>query len=1064
MIQLNKKWLMILGCFLVSTGIWAQQKTITGTVTDPQGMPLPGVNVLVQGTQRGTQTDFDGQYSLEASEGDVLLFSFLGMKSISQTVGAASSYPITMQEDSAELDAVVVVGYGTQKKSDITGAISQVTAEELNDFPVQNTLQGIQGKAAGVNISSNARPGEVGSIRIRGNRSISGGNSPLYVVDGVPLQSGGLEAFNPNDIESVEILKDASATAIYGSRGANGVVLVTTKSGKNGRFQLNYDTNVSLERIRNLADYWNGAEYAEYRRDALRGAGRYGGLGYADPNLDEDFFGGDQTALNNILSAYNIIERDDDNNLVVEMRPTTPEEQELYGVSQIPVYNPSNIQTTDWGSYFEQTGIQQQHNLSANMGTEKMKAYLSAGYLDQKGTVVGQEYKRYSALMNLQLTPVNWLTLGGTINASYAIQDYGYSAGGSRGSRTIYEAALGQLPYAQPYDENGEYIFNPGGNPNIINPIRDIGEVINERKTARMFGSFFAEVELAEGLRVKTIFGPDIQNFRNGQFQSAESSLRGGGTSESTNYARYSTSENVSWTWENLVLYNKNFNEVHDLGVTLLQSSSSSMSESNDMTASDLPYDSQLWYNLGSTNRGALDGWGSGYVKRTLTSYMARINYGLLDKYLLTVTGRADAASVLSEGNKWDFFPSLAVGWNMHQEDFLNDSEFVNRLKLRVGYGEVGNQAIDPYVTSGALIRLPYVFGGEPAPGYVVGDPKGTDRGFIPNQDLGWERTKQLNIGVDFGFFNNRISGSAEYYVANTDGILLAKSPNSVTGYGSIQVNAGATRNQGIELSLSTVNIESPDFRWTSDITFTSNNSEIVSLVDGSKEDDISNGYFIGEPLGAIYDFKKIGIWQLDDQDEIDRFNENGNNFQPGDIRVADVNGDGVIDPTNDRQIIGSPVPDWIGGFINTFSYKNWDLSAFLYSEWGATVRGGAVDVQGQYVHRAVDYWTPDNPTNAYPRPNYNNGGQPLYYSSMNYQDGSFVKLRYVSLGYNFNSSDIERFGLSRLKVYAQALNPWLYSKTDFLDPDSSFQNGGANPSASSITTSSLVFGLNVSF
>ncbi|WP_051621100.1 SusC/RagA family TonB-linked outer membrane protein [Leeuwenhoekiella sp. MAR_2009_132] len=689
----QKHIVLFLSFLMLSITIWAQEKTVSGTVTDSQGMPLPGVNVIVQGTSTGTQTDFDGNYSLQANEGQTLLFSFVGMKSISQLVGAANSYPITLQEDSSELDAVIVVGYGTQKKSDITGAISQVSADELNDFPVQNTLQGIQGKAAGVNISSNARPGEIGSIRIRGERSISGNSSPLYVVDGVPLQSGGLEAFNPNDIESVEILKDASATAIYGSRGANGVVLVTTKSGKDGRFQLNYSTNVTVENIRNLADYWNAGDYAEYRRDALRGAGLYQSKGYADPILDAQYFGGDETALNNILDGYSWVDRDA---RIVQTRPATAEEQALYGVSEIPVYDGSQVPTANWTDFAEQTGILQQHNLSANMGTEKMKAYISTGYLDQQGTVPGQEYKRYSALMNLELSPVDWFTIGGTINASYSVQDYGYAAGGSRGSRTLYEAALGQLPYAQPYDANGDYIFNPGGNPNIINPIRDIGEVINERKTARMFGSFFAELKLAEGLRFKTIFGPDIRNFRNGQFQSAESSLRGGGSSSSTNYARYSTSESVSWTLENLLYYNKNFNDLHNVGVTLLQSSSRVTGESNDMTASDLPYDSQLWYNLGSTNRGALDGWGSSYTKRTLTSYMARLNYGLLDKYLLTVTGRADAASVLSEGNKWDFFPSLALGWKMEQEDFMKDIDWINQFKLRLGYGEVGNQAVAP--------------------------------------------------------------------------------------------------------------------------------------------------------------------------------------------------------------------------------------------------------------------------------------------------------------------------------------------------------------------------------
>lgn len=1054
-----------MSCLFLSTSLFAQEKTITGTLTNAIGLPTPGVNIAIKGTNKGTQTDFDGIYTIQASPGDVLVFSFIGTKTMEQVVGPKNNYDIVMEESSSELDEVVVVGYGTQKKSDITGSISQISSEEINVTPIQNTLQGIQGKAAGVDISSNARPGEIGEIRIRGNRSISGGNSPLYVVDGVPLQSGGLEMLNSNDIESIEILKDASATAIYGSRGANGVILVSTKSGKVGRAQLNFDTSLTLENINNLADFWNGGEYAEYRRDALRRAGLYNNeagnvISYADPQKDFAYFGNDPTAFDNIAQGYSFVDRD---NLVAQMRPTTPAEEALWGVSEVPVYNGSNVPTTNWTDYVEQTGVLQNYNLSANMGTEKLRGYISGGYLDQIGVVAGQKYQRYTGLVNLELDATDWFTIGGTINASYSVQDYGYTAGGSRGSRTLYEAAQGQLPFAQPYDAEGNYIFNPGGNSNIVNPIRDNGLVINERTTARMFGSFFAQIQLTEGLRFKTIFGPDVRNFRNGQFQSEESSLRGGGSASSTNYARLGKSEQLSWTMENLLFYDKTINDIHQIGVTLLQSSSRFKQENSDMTASDLPYNSQLWHNLGSTNRGSLDGWGSGYTKNTLTSYMARVNYSFMDKYLLTASGRADGASVLSDGNKWDFFPSLALAWKIDQEAFLENSNKINQLKLRIGYGTVGNAAVGAYSTAGGLVRLPYVFGNIPASGYVTGDPKGSDRGSIPNRNLSWEKTEQINVGIDFGFYNNRISGSIDYYVANTNDILLSKSPNSVTGYGSITVNAGKTKNRGVELALTTRNIQLPDFQWTSDLTFSKNDTEIVELVNG-KEDDINNRRFIGQPLSIYYDYKKIGVWQLDDVDEIARYNANGHDFEPGDIRVEDVNNDGIIDPENDRQIIGTPDADWTGGLVNTFSYKNFDFSTFIFSRWGQTVEGGAVDLQGQYVHRAVDYWTPNNPTNAYPTADYNNGGQPLYYSSMNYQDGSFIKLRYVSLAYNVSREVLENFGMSKLKIYTQVLNPYLYSKTDYLDSDSSFQNGGSNNSASSITTRSFVFGINATF
>ncbi len=1036
----------------------AQQKTITGVITDESNVPLPSVNVIIKGTKTGTQTDFDGKFSINANVGDILVFTFVGMKTVEQTIGNLDTIDVTMVTDANALDEVIVVGYGTQKKSDITGAIAQVSSEDLNSFPVQNSLQGIQGKAAGVDISSNSRPGQIGSIRIRGSRSISGGNSPLYVVDGVPLQSGGLEMLNPNDIESIEILKDASATAIYGSRGANGVVLVTTKKGKEGRSQINFDTSVTFENIDNLADYWNAGDFLEYQRDALRYAGLYvdssgNTIPYADPSLDYQYFGADATAFNNIANGYSFLDRD---NLIPEMRAATAEEQAMWGVSQVPVYDASKIKTTDWVDMVTQTGIMQQYNLSANIGTEKMSGYVSGGYLDQVGSIKGQGYKRYTGLVSLQIQATDWMKLGGTINAIYSVQDYGYAQGGSRGSSQLYGAALSMLPWAQPYDADGNYIFNPGGNPNIINPIRDYEYTINENTTSRMFGSFFAEINLMEGLRFKTIFGPDVANFRNGQFQSAESSLRGGGSASSTNYARSSKTENISWTFENQVFYDKEFNENHKIGVTLLQSASRYKTENSSMVATNVPYDSQLWHNLGSTNNGALDGWGSGYSKNTLTSYMARVNYALKDRYLVTVTGRSDGASVLSEGNKWDFFPSVALAWKMEEENFLKNNETINQLKVRAGYGTVGNAAVGAYGTAGGLIRLPYVFGGTPASGYVTGNPKGRDTGAIPNSQLGWEKTKQINLGIDFALLKNRISGSVDYYIANTEDILLNKSPNSVTGYGSITVNAGKTRNTGFELTLSTINVETDKFRWTSDLTFTTNQNEIVELVNG-KVDDINNLRFIGQPISVYYDYKKIGIWQLDDADEMAVYNANGHDFQAGDIRVEDVNGDGIIDAENDRQIIGTPTPKYTGGFTNTFSYKNWDLTMFFFSRWDYIVTGGAVDLQGQYVHRAVDYWTPDNPTNAYPAADYNNGGVPLYYSSMNYQDGSFIKLRNVSLGYNFPSDKLEQYGLSQLKVYVQAINPWLYAKTDFMDPDSYF--GGNN---SSMTTRNFVLGLNL--
>ncbi|MGJ5640545.1 SusC/RagA family TonB-linked outer membrane protein [Formosa sp. S-31] len=1056
---MNKKLIFLLVfIFSLLSGVgYAQSKVIRGKVNDETGMPVPGANVVIKGTTKGTVSDFDGNYEISAMVGETLVFSYVGFQTIEITIGSSNTIDVTLPTDTAVLDEVVVVGYGTQKKSDVTGAISSVSSEELVIQPTSNALQGVQGKAAGVDIGSNTRPGEVGSIRIRGNRSISGGNGPLYVVDGVPLQTGGIEMLNPNDIQSVEVLKDASATAIYGSRGANGVILVTTKKGKEGRLQINFDTSVAFEQIRDLADYYNAGEYAEYRRDALRNAGLYNDangnvMNYADPVKDFQYFGQDASAWESIAAGYSWNDKD---NLI----PQT-------NADGTPVYNANNIPTTDWVDNVTQMGVMQQYNLNVNGGTEKVKAFVSGGYLNQVGAVIGQDYSKYTGLVGVEIKGSDWFTMGGTINALYSDQEYGYLAGGSRGARTLYEAARSQLPFAVPYDAEGNYIFNPGGDTNIVNPIRDnTDNVRNERSNVRVFGSFFTEFKFSDAWRFRTIFGPEIRNYRNGQFQTAESSLRGGGAPSSTNYARLDQGRNLSWTLENLLYYDKTFNEKHRIGATFLQSSSSYEGESSSMVASNLPYDSQLWYNLGSVSSGALDGWGSGYSKQTLLSYMGRLNYAFNDKYLLTVTGRYDGSSVLSDGSKWDFFPSAAFGWNIDKEMFMQNVNWVSQLKFRAGWGTVGNQAVDPYGTAGALVQLPYQFGEIPALGYVTGNPKGTSsqQGSIPNKTLGWEKTTQLNFGLDFGFIKNRLSGSIDVYKANTNDILLDKRPNSVTGYGNITINAGKTLNKGVELAINSVNVENQDFTWTTDFTFSKNTTEIVELVDG-KVDDLSNRRFIGEPLNVYYDYKKIGVWQIEDEAEMQRFNDNGNNFKAGDIRVADLNGDYIIDANNDQEIVGTSDPKWVAGLQNTFRYKNLELYTFFFSRWGQTVLGGAVDMQGRYVHRKVDYWMPDNPTNAYPRADYNNGGQPLYYSAMNYQDGSFIKLRNISLGYYMPQDFLENYGLTKFKIYAQANNPWLYSKTDFLDADSWYGSNGSNNSVSSVTTVSFVLGVNVTF
>ncbi|RAW00991.1 SusC/RagA family TonB-linked outer membrane protein [Pseudochryseolinea flava] len=1045
------------------TSSYYQDRTITGRVTSADdGQGFPGASIAIKGTDIGTITDADGNFSLRVpSSESILHVSAIGYASVEMLVGTQTTINIALEPDITSLSEVVVVGYGTVKKSDITGSIARVTSAQIEAMPVQNALQALQGRTAGVDITSNTRPGEMGTIRIRGTRSLGAGSEPLYVVDGIPLQSGGMDAFNPHDIESIEVLKDASAAAIYGSRAANGVILVTTKKGKNGVAQVNYAGSVYTEKINDLMEMFDGGEYAEYRRNAYRSltnASKYT-TPFPNPVDDKRILGADPFAWESIAAGYTW---EDKSTLTPKMRPTTSEEQALWGVTEVPIYDGSKVPTTDWTDYVNQTGVTQDHNLSVSMGTDRIRTFFSGGYLNQKGTSQGQDYKRYSGRLNLELRATDWLTVGASMMASYGIQNYGYAAGGSRGARTIYEAAKGMLPFAVPYDTTGKYIYYPGGDIGIVNPIMEDDYVINERSTLRTMGSFFAEAKIIDGLKFRVNFGPDMRNYENGQFQFKESALRGGGAPSSTNYASSFNEKHISWTLENLMFYDRTINN-HKIGLTLLQSSSMENRKNSSMTATNLPYNTQLWYNLGSTARGALDGWGSSYTKRTLMSYMARVNYTFKDRYLLTASGRWDGASVLAEGNKWDFFPSMALAWKINQENFLSSASWLSELKLRVGVGVVGNQSIEPYTVLGALIQVPYVFGNLPANGYVPSNPKGGsgEQGGRPNPTLSWEKTSTVNLGLDFGILNDRIYGSLEYYVTTTRDMLMSQTLNPVGGYSQQSVNAGMTENRGIELTLSSNNIEQGDFRWKTDFTISINKGSILESYNGAV-DDITRSWFIGKPLQVYYDYKKIGIWQIADADEMAKFNEKGATYKAGDIRVEDVNGDYKIDPNNDRQIVGTAAPKWNGSLTNTFSYKGFELSALLYARWGQIIEGGAVDMQGRYASRKVDYWTPTNPTNEYPRADFGNGGVPVHLSSMNYQDGSFVKVRYIALGYTVPADIARRARLNNVRVYTQVLNPFLYSKVDFLDPD--FTIGGTNRSGFAFTTRSVVFGLNVAF
>lgn len=1016
------KYLVFFSIMLTNMIALAQTNTITGTVKDNAGMPIPGANVLIKNTSSGVQTDFDGKFAIKAKPEDILVASFIGMKTTEIKVGNQTNINFKLEDEGAKLEEVVVVGYGTRKKKDLTGSIVSVGAKEIESRPVQNAVQAMQGKAAGVDIGSNERPGTVGSINIRGSRSITASNSPLYVVDGIPLNSGGIDFINPTDIESIDVLKDASATAIYGSRGANGVIIVSTKKGKNGRFTINYDSAVSTEKINERAPLMNAGEYIELRRWA-----RY----YSNPTA---FAPGNAPTIANDKDIF-----------LATADPAAWANIEKGWAGG--TWDGSKVSTTDWTKFVTQTGVTQQHTLSVSGGTEKMKAYGSFGFLDNTGTLKGQSYRRYNGIANVDITPTEWFSMGVSLNTSYGLNEYGLSNVGRSAvasSDGIYLTARQNLPYAVPLDADGNRIQNPGGDSTIRNVYEEYKYSQDQRLTLRFFGSLNAQLDFGgfsktlEGLKYRINFGPDITSYRNGVFLDGKSSARSG-----TSFASLAKNQTISYTLDNLILYNKTFGK-HDLGVTLLQSQTQYFNEESAMSAQNIKNPNNKWNALTTANV-TLAGYSSNITESGLYSYMGRLTYGFDDKYLVTASGRYDGASQLAPGYKWSFFPSASLAWRIDKEDFLQNISWLSALKLRAGYGVTANASVDPYQTQPPLSQILY----STSSGVINNNQLG-------NVELGWERTAQYNYGIDFGLFNNRISGSLEYYTSKTDDLLFNRNIPSVTGYGTTLQNIGKTKGNGVELTLNTVNVKTADFEWSSNLSASYQKSTIVELQNG-KFDDINNNLFIGQTRGVIYGFENNGVWKPEDAVEMNKFNAAAGStvFTFGNARPVDQNGDYKIDANNDRVILGSTEPKYIAGLTNTFNYKNIELSIFVIGRFGYLYDAGGENLSGKTSQRKLDYYTDDNTDAEYQKPIFSAGTGDLYNSIFGYKNGSFLKIRNISLGYNFEEDLVQKLGLSRLRVYVQAANPgMIFSKVKWVDLDTrtTYSNRG------------MTLGLNVQF
>ena len=961
------------------------QATITGKVTaQDNGEALPGVSILLKGTTTGAITAVDGTYSIAAPATGTLIFSFIGFATQEVAINNRSAINVSLAADSKTLEEMVVVGYGTMKKSDVAGAITSVKTEELTAIPTTNALRSLQGKVSGLDITQNSgQPGANVSIVLRGNRSLRADNQPLVLVDGI--QYGSFVDINPTDIESVEVLKDVASTAIYGTRGANGVIIITTKKGKAGRTSVTFNSYVSSYEKGKYPRMMNGDEYAQLKREAFRTTN--GGVYRNDADI--------------------------------------------FQVTELEYLQ--NKQFENWQDYIFRNGLLQNYELNVAGGNEKTLFSLSGGFQKDQGLLLNDVFRRVNGKVSVDHKLSERFKTG--ITAIYTYKNQNKRDNPLNMANKI-------LPIAKAYDEEGKLnLFPAPGYSSQFNPLADEepGVFENNILDKRLFTSAYLDVKLYNDLLFKSTIGLDIRDFRNGYYRGHNTVANVGRNSVSG----VNVNSNFNYTWENTLNYNKT---IGDHGFTGLLGTSTLGTNYEQFTAAGNNQASPIttFYDINSNTASKVIG--SQLRQTRIASFFGRVNYKFKDRYILQGSLRADGSSVLAQGSKWGYFPSVSGAWRLVEEPFMQNAGLLDDLKLRVSWGKSGNSAIDPYATLGGLSLSAYAFGNSAAYGYWPS--------VIPNASLTWETTGTWNAGVDFGLLKNRISGSLDFYRSRTSDLLLPSLLPPATGYTEVMENIGQTENKGVELALTTHNLSNAAFNWSTNYTFSLNREKIIALNDGVTRNE-ANSWFVDSPTRVFYDYKKIGIWQLGEEDAASAFG----GFKPGDIKVADVNGNGKFDAA-DRTTF-SRVPKFSLGVNNSFDYKNFDLSVFVYARVGHHIDyeyNTAYKPNALENSSLVNYWTPENPSNAFPRPNssYSTNNY-LLQSTVGYVDGSFVKIRDISLGYNLPKGLLDKMGVGKVRFYGTLQNYFVFSKMDNYDPE----RGG---DLSFPLPKQMIFGVNVGF
>lgn len=1031
---------IFLSCFCLISAF--SQKVISGKVLDENNEALIGVNVLVKGfDDRGTLTDLDGNYSITASEGETLVFSYIGFVNQEIVVGSSTTVDLVMGPDSEIIDEVVVVGYGTAKKSDLTGAVSSVTGDQLRTSLTTNIDQALQGRVAGVQVTQNSgQPGGAASIRIRGANSISLSNEPLYVIDGIPFQGDGastigfdwaggangqnrvnpLSAINPNDILSIDVLKDASATAIYGSRGANGVIIITTKKGKKGESKISYSTYYGLQTLQRKMDMMNLQQFADYNNQMAVDVDIVPNARFADPSL---------------------------------LGEGTDWQKEIF---------------QDAGSY--------SHQLSVLGGTDKTTYSISGGYMKQDGIVIGSDFDRITSRINLDNKVKDWFKIGGSLAFSKTKEKITLNDGGDG----VIMQSLIMMPSVGVKDIDGNYDGpnNPYGAN--YNPVAAALQRNNTLNRQRLMGNVYGDLNFTKNLLFKSEFSFDDNHSLGKAFQPT---FKWGALVNNESRLRQRQENGFFWALKNYLTYDKKFG-VHGLTVMLGQEAQKSTYNGSVVTVRNLPSNDIQVLDQGEYV-GNPDTWeGQG----ALLSYYGRLNYNLNEKYLATFTYRTDASSNFGPGNRWATFPSGSIAWRVSEEDFLKNSDFISSLKLRLGYGISGNQNIQAGLFGSQMATIATPFGNAYRPLN------------FPNPLLGWESTSQLNTGADFSFFKGRIDFTIDYYNKETyDMLLLPQPPNFIAGtqWWDILppwINVGRMQNKGIDLSLNSRNIAGGKFSWNTDLTFSRNRNKVLELNDDNQvftrglywysEFQTATRTEVGKPIGLFYGYVTDGLFtskedilshavQISDKVITDE-RPNGTNLIDkrsglwlGDIKFRDINGDGIIN-TEDQTTVGNPNPDFTFGINNTFRYGSLDLSIYLNGSYGADILNySRVVTEGQtgvwsnqaasVFNRAqfsyidplgsttdIDNTVLANPDTDIPRPSSNDNNRNNRMSDRFIEDGSYLRIQNIKIGYTLPKSLISKVRLERLNIYANIQNLHVFTNYSGYDPEIGAFNQGA--------------------